>query len=302
LLVASGRVGVCPRCAVEGDRIQRPLRYCPFCGEYFCEKHAKPRLVMSFNAYQSYVTAYKDIAEVLREHWQSTDGHPCPAFTRHFWQEYEQRRREEQLPPLPVRVRRPRGEEPPWRWERGAEAEHAPTLVRVKVRRRSGGGEAGFVSRVLAALGLLILMSAFTMPWLQATAPFVQKVTLADAYAAVYSSSSPVLIDFRFFPVSSISFLSALILYPLAVISALNQLLRGSRSTMPGWLASAAALLWYVGVEAFKAEIVRVYGSGNPLVESLLRALVFQTISIDYGVTVASVGGIILVVAGWLRE
>ena len=57
-----------------------------------------------------------------------------------------------------------------------------------------------------------------------------------------------------------------------------------------------------VGVEAFKAEIVRAYGSGNPLVESLLRTLVFQTISIDYGVTVASAGGIILVVAGWLRR
>jgi len=301
LLMASGRVGVCPRCAVEGDRTQRPLHYCPFCGEYFCEKHAKPRLVMSFEAYQSYVTTYKDIAEVLRAHWQSTDGHPCPAFTRHFWQEYEQRKREELLPPLPVK-RRPREEVPPRRWERGVGVEQAPTRVRVTVRRGSGGGEAGFVSRVLAALGLLILMAAFTMPWLQATVPFVQKATLADAYAAIYSSSSPILIDLRFFPVSSIALLSTLILYPLAVISALAQLLRGSRSTLPGWLAIAAALLWYVGVEAFKAEIVRAYGSGNPLVESLLRALVFQTISIDYGVTVASAGGIILVVAGWLRR
>ena len=77
--------------------------------------------------------------------------------------------------------------------------------------------------------------------------------------------------------------------------------LRGSRSTLPGWLAIAAALLWYVGVEAFKAEIVRAYGGGNPLVESLLRTLVLQTVSIDYGVTVASAGGMILVVAGWLR-
>jgi hypothetical protein len=300
--VVSGRVGVCPRCSIEGDKNQKPLYYCPFCGGYFCEKHVKPRLVMSFEAYQSYVTTYKDIAEVLREHWQSTDGHPCPEFTRHFWQEYEQRKREELLPPLPAKVSRPREEVTLRRREMEAETEQAPTRVRVTVRRRSRGGEAaGPTSRVLAALGLLILMAAFTMPWLQATVPFVQKVTLADTYASIYSSSSPILIDLRFFPVSSVAFLSTIILYPLAVILALIQLLRGSRSTLPGWLASAAALLWYVGVEAFKAEIVKAYSSGNPLVEPLLRTLVFQTIGIDYGVTVASIGGILLVVAGWLR-
>jgi len=155
--VASGRVGVCPRCAVEGDRTQKPLHYCPFCGEYFCEKHAKPRLVMSFEAYQSYVTTYKDIAEVLRAHWQSTDGHPCPAFTRHFWQEYEQRKREELLPPLPVK-RRPREEVPPRRWEREVGIEQAPTRVRVTARREGGWGGAKRVAKVLLAVAVIGLI------------------------------------------------------------------------------------------------------------------------------------------------
>jgi len=118
LLVASRRIGVCPRCSIEGNRTSKPLLYCPFCGGYFCEVHAKPRLVMSFQAYQSYLTTYKDIANVLREHWQSADGHPCPAYTRRFWQEYERRKREEQLPPLPAKARGPREEVTPRRWER----------------------------------------------------------------------------------------------------------------------------------------------------------------------------------------
>jgi hypothetical protein len=61
---------------------------------------------MSFQTYQAYVVTYKDIANVLSEHWQSSDGHPCPAYTRHFWQEYERRKREEPLPPLPAKARR----------------------------------------------------------------------------------------------------------------------------------------------------------------------------------------------------
>ncbi|NJF25051.1 hypothetical protein [Thermococcus sp. Bubb.Bath] len=34
--------GVCPRCAVyDGDRSEKKLYQCPYCGEWFCEKHVK---------------------------------------------------------------------------------------------------------------------------------------------------------------------------------------------------------------------------------------------------------------------
>ena len=295
-------MGVCPRCSVEGDKTPKPLRYCPFCGGYFCEVHAKPRLVMSFHAYQSYVTTYKDIANVLREHWQSADGHPCPAYTRHFWQEYERRKREEQvIPPLPARQARVERVErsSSQRWDQAVAREQ--TLRAPRGKRGSSSERAGLVSRALAAVGFMVLTAAFSMPWAQTKVPFVQKWTLADMYAAIYSSSSPVLIDLRF-PVSSVTLTMSLLLYPLAVLLAFFLLLKGGRSTLPGWLASAAALLWYIGIEALKAELARALSAGNPLIDPIIRILVFQTMSVDYGVTVASIGGIVLVVAGWLRS
>ena len=76
----------------------------------------------------------------------------------------------------------------------------------------------------------------------------------------------------------------------------------GRRSTLPGWLAEAAALLWYIGVEAFKAEVVKSMSGSNPLVEPLIRSMVFQMISVDYGVTVASIGGMLLIISGWLNR
>jgi len=47
--------GVCPRCSIEGGKGLKKLYRCPFCGGYFCEKHAEPRLVMSFQTCQAFI-------------------------------------------------------------------------------------------------------------------------------------------------------------------------------------------------------------------------------------------------------
>jgi hypothetical protein len=85
--------GICPRCSIEGDRSIKTLYKCPYCGEFFCEKHVEPRLVMSFDAYQRYLVEYREIANEIRRQWQHSDGHPCPSYTHRFWQEYEASKR-----------------------------------------------------------------------------------------------------------------------------------------------------------------------------------------------------------------
>jgi len=93
--------GVCPRCSIEGDKGLKTLYRCPFCGGYFCEKHAEPRLVMSFQTYQSYVErAYaegdRELATFLEKEWRKEGGHPCIEYTREFWSRREARL---ELPP-----------------------------------------------------------------------------------------------------------------------------------------------------------------------------------------------------------
>jgi len=178
--VESGLLDVCPRCSVEGDKEVKLLRRCPFCGEYFCEEHVEPRLVMSFQAYQRYVTTYKDIANVLREHWQSPGGHPCPAYTRHFWRDYQLRKEEQLTQPRqePVRARRTEveevrrsvvDEEPPilslpvkqTMWEKTVVKRHEEVSDRARVREvtyKRKNIKALAIAFVLAALALIALL------------------------------------------------------------------------------------------------------------------------------------------------
>jgi len=87
--------GVCPCCSVEGDKDEKTLYRCRFCGGYFCGKHSEPRLVMSFQAYQAYVAEARAkgrgrLASLLVEEWRKRDGHPCPGYTREFWRRHKE--------------------------------------------------------------------------------------------------------------------------------------------------------------------------------------------------------------------
>ncbi|UNQ73585.1 hypothetical protein [Infirmifilum sp. NZ] len=80
--------GVCPICSKNGDVAEKPLMKCRYCGELYCKDHIEPRLVMTFSAYQLYIKEYRDIADVIKEHWRSERGHPCIKYTAIFWKTY----------------------------------------------------------------------------------------------------------------------------------------------------------------------------------------------------------------------
>ena len=84
--------GVCSRCAVyEGDKSKKKLYQCPYCGEWFCEKHVKPSLVLTFGKYRELWSKYKDLREFLDNEWHREDGHPCYPYTQKFWREYDRK-------------------------------------------------------------------------------------------------------------------------------------------------------------------------------------------------------------------
>lgn len=86
--------GVCPRCAAyDGDRSKKKLYQCPHCGEWFCEKHIRPSLVLTFEKYRELWSNHRDLRDFLDEEWHRKDGHPCYPYTQKFWQEYENKQR-----------------------------------------------------------------------------------------------------------------------------------------------------------------------------------------------------------------
>ena len=86
--------GICPRCAVyDGDKRKKKLYQCPYCGEWFCEKHVKPSLMLTFGKYKELWGKYKDLREFLDKEWHREDGHPCYPYTQKFWRDYENKRK-----------------------------------------------------------------------------------------------------------------------------------------------------------------------------------------------------------------
>jgi len=85
--------GICPRCAsYEGDKRKKKLYQCPYCGGWFCEKHVKPSLLLTFEKYRELWNKHKDLREFLDEEWHREDGHPCYSYTQKFWEDYEDRK------------------------------------------------------------------------------------------------------------------------------------------------------------------------------------------------------------------
>ncbi|NPA76939.1 MAG: hypothetical protein GXN93_04270 [Candidatus Diapherotrites archaeon] len=84
------RRGPCPVCKVRNsDPSEKTLHRCPYCGEYFCEKHVIPKLVMTFDEYQK-LTKDPRIGDIIEQEWRK-EGHPCPQYTAKFWEDLRKR-------------------------------------------------------------------------------------------------------------------------------------------------------------------------------------------------------------------
>ena len=86
--------GICPECKVrENDSSEKNLYQCPYCKEWFCEKHVKPKLVLTWNEIQG--TKDPFLKEKLYEEWKKEGHHPCPAWTIQYFENLEIKEKEE---------------------------------------------------------------------------------------------------------------------------------------------------------------------------------------------------------------
>jgi len=88
------KFGICPECKLrEDDSSEKKLYQCPYCKEWFCEKHVKPKLVVTWNEIQG--TKDPFLKEKLYEEWRKEGGHPCPIWTTQYLENFEMKKREE---------------------------------------------------------------------------------------------------------------------------------------------------------------------------------------------------------------
>jgi len=88
------KFGICPECKLrEGDSSEKKLYQCPYCKEWFCEKHIEPKLVITWSAIER--TKDPILKEKFYEEWRKEGGHPDSIWTMQYFENFEMKEREE---------------------------------------------------------------------------------------------------------------------------------------------------------------------------------------------------------------
>lgn len=88
------KFGICPECKVRyNDSSEKKLEQCPYCKEWFCEKHVEPKLVITWSAIER--TRDRILKEKLYEEWRKEGGHPDSILTMQYFESLEIKEKEE---------------------------------------------------------------------------------------------------------------------------------------------------------------------------------------------------------------
>lgn len=88
------KFGICPECKVRyNDSSEKKLEQCPYCKEWFCEKHVEPKLVITWSAIER--TRDRILKEKLYEEWRKEGGHPDSIWTMQYFESLEIKEKEE---------------------------------------------------------------------------------------------------------------------------------------------------------------------------------------------------------------
>ena len=88
------KFGICPECKVrEDDSSEKKLYQCPYCKEWFCEKHIEPKLVITWSAIER--ARDRILKEKLYEEWRKEGNHPCSVWTMQYFESFEIKEKEE---------------------------------------------------------------------------------------------------------------------------------------------------------------------------------------------------------------
>jgi hypothetical protein len=166
--------------------------------------------------------------------------------------------------------------------------------------------------QLISGVGLLLLIVSLPMPWLSVNILGQYNLTLMDIYRVIFnasqqlpSGSSSSTEQFNSMIPSVGAMMIAILLYPISLIVAIVSLLHRKASLVAGVLSVATGLLWVFGIDALKGALIDQMKNAGGMFGSLTQAyasLIMSAISFGYGAIVPIVGGIVLLVAFFLKE
>jgi hypothetical protein len=152
------------------------------------------------------------------------------------------------------------------------------------------------------------------MPWLSVNILGQYNLTLTDIYRAIFNAAqqlpssgtlSTQTDQFNRLIPSVGAMMLSILLYPITIIVAVVSLRYRKASLIAGVLGVATGTLWIFGIDSLKGALISQMGSLGGTYGSLYQtyaSLITSAITFGYGALIPIAGGIILLVAYFLKE
>lgn len=168
--------------------------------------------------------------------------------------------------------------------------------------------------RLIAAAGVVVFLLSSTMPWLTVSILGQFSITMGDVYRlisrAIQQRQAPSTTQAN--PTEAVAgyassvgaILASIILYPVSAALGLVAVWARKVALPAGILAAASGILWIVGVDSLKSQLVQQAGSqggiGGQLAAAFATALA-SAVQVGYGAYVAVVAGLMILVAFFVK-
>ncbi|MGD0329080.1 MAG: hypothetical protein ABSB40_01385 [Nitrososphaeria archaeon] len=175
---------------------------------------------------------------------------------------------------------------------------------------------------IVAGLGLLVLILASPMPWLSislfSTSTSLPSTTTNDQYNLMLADIFKIIINTSYsFPTTNMgiflntliqillmmrTMIAATLLYFASIILGTLSIAYRKISLFAGVFSIMTGLLWILGVDSVRSELVSEAGSQSGSLQPLIEKGVFAIVMIGYGVFVVILVGIIFFIAYFLED
>jgi low temperature requirement protein LtrA len=162
--------------------------------------------------------------------------------------------------------------------------------------------------RLVAAVGAILFLLSAVMPWLTVNVPIIGQfsLTMADTYRFIAQQMQPQpklenpAEQVGRMVGSMLPILFSIILFPISALLGIASILARQAALAAGLLAILTGILWIAGIESLKSQIVEQASLGGVLGKQL-ASLLAAVIQIGYGVYVAIIAGIIMLIASSIK-
>ena len=164
--------------------------------------------------------------------------------------------------------------------------------------------------RLVAAIGLGILVFTILMPWITVTFLGQFNISLLNLYNVVFNSffspspsitpSSPQSIISESM-IGILGILITILVYPISLILGVVSLAKKKVTLFAGVAGIISGVSWIVGVESLKTEVTQEASQSAGGLGGLIAQAASSMVTVGYGTYIAILGGVVILVAYFVK-